>query len=136
MFAGLIHNIGALPILVWAEPIPNIITSDDAVNSMISELQGELGRAILTEWRYPSDLVVVPELYEDFERENEATDYVDVVQVASLLSFAGTSDPRAHFEWWELPSAARLGLGRDAGEELLESAQDNAQNLSGVLDSG
>ncbi|MFT5390134.1 MAG: serine/threonine protein kinase [Gammaproteobacteria bacterium] len=133
LLAGLIHDIGALPVLVWAEPIPNIMNNEKSLRALLAELRGELGTAILEQWHYPDSLIVVPQGHEDLARESSRSDYVDVVQVANLLSYVGTDDPMADIAWWDLPSAQRLKLDRETGESLLESARDTAESLAGVL---
>ena len=134
MLAGLIHDIGALPILVWAEPIPSVIESEDSLSGIIAALHGELGQAILEKWRYPAELVAVPLAHEALSRDAPVADFSDVVQIANLLSYQGTEDARANVAWWELPAALRLNLERDTGSVLLERAREDAPALANALE--
>jgi HD-like signal output (HDOD) protein len=123
LLAGLIHDIGAFPVLVWAEPIPNIMNNEQSLRALLAEMRGELGTTILEQWHYPDSLILVPQGHEDLAHESSRCDYVGVVQVADLLSYVGTEDPMADIAWWDLPSAQRLKLDRETGESLLESAR-------------
>lgn len=136
MLAGLIHDIGALPVLVWAEPIPNVMSNDESLLGITETLHADLGKAILEKWRYAEELIEVPAGHEDLDRNVAKADYTDVVQIANLLSLQGTSDRRADFPWWTLPAAARLGLTQQNGNALLGKSKEDAAALADVLSDG
>ncbi len=88
LLAGLIHNIGSLPILVMAEDDDELFQDPDALGELIWELQGRVGALILTNWRFPDYMIeVVRESHNfSYNRPGGAPAYVDLVQVDLLLT--------------------------------------------------
>ncbi len=135
-FAGLIHAIGALPVLVWAEQIPHIINNGESVKRIIKLMHGELGGAILKRWRYAEEMIAVPEQYENPKRcsmHGDKPDYVDIVQMANLLARA---EPQADLElaaWRSLPSFQRLDLDSSILQSILIEAQGDSGDLASAL---
>ena len=121
--AGLVHEIGKLPILCWADE-----HEWDAlmIDEVMDALHPEIGERILLEWDFPRELANVPSQYTRFERDKEEVDYTDVVMVANLHSYAGTDHPFAtDLDWNTVPAFDHLGIAVDVvfaeEEELAES---------------
>lgn len=83
LLAGLIHNIGVLPILVMAEKY-NVFRDQITLEKVISSLQGEVGKLVLESWDFPQYLVDVVTQCDTFQRIRENADYVDLVQVSLI----------------------------------------------------
>ncbi|MBT6277348.1 MAG: HDOD domain-containing protein [Chromatiales bacterium] len=134
MLAGLIHDIGTLPILVWAEPIPGVMGDERTLADIIEALHCELGRQMLEHWNYPAALIAVLGGHEDVARSvGGPADLVDIVQVANHLAWTGTDSPKANVDWTRLPAAERLGLTEEDGPALLEAAEPARKELSAAL---
>lgn len=119
MLAGLIHQIGKLPILMLVEDIPEFRDSPSRLNKLLEKAHPEIGRIIMNTWDFPKELKLVASEYINFERESsEKADYVDLVQVAFLQSIAGTDHPACRVDWNTVSSFAKLGLASDA--EILD----------------
>jgi len=119
MLAGLIHQIGKLPILRLVENIPEFSDSPSRLNQLLEKAHPAIGKIIMDNWDFPEELKLVASEYIDFERESGGeADYVDLVQVAFLQSIAGSDHPACRVEWSTVPSFAKLGL--DPDEEILE----------------
>ena len=99
MLAGLTHNIGALPILTWAEEHDRLLNDSFTLDRVIDEIHGELGGLILRNWKFPTELAIVPVQHTVYDRDSTNTDYVDVVMVAHLQTYAGTNHPCAQLDW-------------------------------------
>jgi HD-like signal output (HDOD) protein len=85
-FAGLVHLIGALPILTFVEENLHSFSSAPKLDALIRELHPELGRKILDNWGFPRQITLVPEEYGQFNRSyNEQTDCVDVIMISTAL---------------------------------------------------
>lgn len=104
--AGLVHQIGVLPILTYAEEHNELLSDPVCLNHVIERIHPMLGDKILSVWEFPEMLIKVPSLSQDAQRRSAQTDYVDVVQVASLLSHA--DDEERPFD--ALPACRQLGL--------------------------
>lgn len=111
--AGIVHKIGVLPILTYAEENRRLLRDLPALDALIDELHPALGRRILEAWDFPPELVIVPEQHLDFAREVAKADYADVVMVANLQSYMGTDHPLAQMDWQPISAFARLGLSAD-----------------------
>lgn len=119
MLAGLIHQIGKLPILTLVEKIPEFRDSPSRLDKLLEKAHPHVGKIIMNTWNFPDELKPVPSEYVDFQRDSgPKADYVDLVQVAFLQSIAGTGHPACRVDWHTVPAFAKLGLNADA--EILE----------------
>jgi HD-like signal output (HDOD) protein len=119
MLAGLIHQIGKLPILTLVEKIPEFRDSPSRLDKLLDKAHPHVGRIIMNTWSFPQELKPVASDYLDFQRDpGPKADYVDIVQVAFLQSIAGTDHPACRIDWENVPAFAKLGLKADA--EILE----------------
>jgi HD-like signal output (HDOD) protein len=119
MLAGLVHQIGKLPILTLVEKIPEFKDSPSRLEKLLEKAHPHVGKLIMESWNFPEELKLVASEYVNFQREHEGpADYVDLVQVAFLQSIAGTDHPACRVDWNTVPAFAKLGLQADA--EILE----------------
>lgn len=121
MLAGLVHNIGALPILTRSEEIPALIQDEEVFKSLLERLSGPVGTSIMESWHFPDDLTKVANAHSNYSYDSEKIDYVDVVIVAKLQNLAGTDHPDAQLDWNNIPSFCKLGL---AGESDVVEIED------------
>jgi HD-like signal output (HDOD) protein len=129
--AGLVHEIGKLPILAWADEND---WDEETIDSTLAELHPELGAMILEKWDFPQVLQEVPLYYLDFGRQNDAPDYVDLVTVANLHAYAGKHNPFADVDLESVTAFDHLGISVDEvmadDSEFMEEAGD-ARGLLG-----
>ncbi len=121
MLAGLVHNIGALPIITRAEEIPALVQDEDVFSSLLERLSGPVGTSIMKSWHFPDDLIKVAHEHANYTYDSENIDYVDVVIVAKLQNLEGTEHPDAQIDWNTVPSFCKLGL---AGESEVVEIED------------
>ncbi len=87
LLAGLIHNIGALPILQLAEDQSELFNDQQSMVCVIKDIQGKVGEMMLKFWNFPAHLVDVVSQWNNFSRlSDKDADYVDLVQTAILHS--------------------------------------------------
>ena len=110
MLAGLVHKIGALPILRHAEDERRLLARPEVLDLLIDRLHGEIGKLILETWGFPPELVCVPVEYLDFARTPARADYTDIVMVANLQSYLGSDHPLGSVDWKTVGAFARIGL--------------------------
>ena len=133
MLAGLIHDIGVLPILVKAEQIPELANNDSALDEVINKLHSSIGALILEAWKFPAELVAVAAQHEDLQRNSEQVDYVDVVMVANLHSYIGTQHRHAGGNWASIPAFAKLNLTPDQSIKALEEAKEAMAEMKALI---
>ncbi|PHS25729.1 MAG: histidine kinase [Methylophaga sp.] len=91
MLAGLIHNIGVLPILMKAEETPGLLQNTALLDEVIEALYPRIGAAILKSWKFSDEFIAVAAQHNDFDRQaSTSPSLVDIVQVANLQSYFNT----------------------------------------------
>jgi len=119
MLAGLIHQIGKLPILMLVEDIPEFRDSPSRLNKLLEKAHPAIGKIIMETWSFPAELKDVASEYVNFQRDTgKSADYVDLVQVAFLQSIAGTDHPACRVDWSSVKAFEKLGLAAD--QDVLE----------------
>lgn len=113
MLAGLVHQIGILPILAYAENHDGLMADSLSLDKVIERLHPALGAYILRSWEFPAELVAVPKHYLDRSYQSDEASYCDLVQVATFQGYADTDHPLAKVDCSELGSFQRLGLDTD-----------------------
>ncbi|MEM7406345.1 MAG: HDOD domain-containing protein [Pseudomonadota bacterium] len=119
--AGLVHRIGVLPILAYAERHARLRRDADELNALMDYGHREIGRYVLELWNFPLWLQAVPTEYMQLQRSADQPDYVDVVTIASLQSMAGSGEIEADMDWSEVTALGRLGL--PAAMECLQAEE-------------
>ena len=110
MLSGLVHRIGALPILRFAEEDRHLLKDLPALDALIDSLHGEIGKLILDTWGFPPEIAAVPMSYLDFARKPAAVDFSDIVMVANLQSYMGMDHPLGQVDWTTVSAFGRIGL--------------------------
>jgi HD-like signal output (HDOD) protein len=125
--AGLVHRIGVLPILTYAEDHPSLLKDSMTLDMVIEKLHAPIGNLILKRWDFPKELLQVPSQHQDFSREAKEADYADIVTVAVLQSYMGSDHPLGQIDSSTVTAFARMGLDSDMldaeGEDLSEDME-------------
>ncbi len=130
LLAGLIHNIGALPILVMAEDDNDLFNDGEALGQVITELQGRVGILILETWNFGDAMIDVTRNALNFSYDHEGgADLVDLVQIALLQGGHAETD----IDWGSVPAFAKLGMDTEVNiveiEENKEIIESTKQSL-------
>lgn len=118
MLAGLIHDIGVLPILTLAEDHPDLLADEPCLVRLIAEAHTKLGTAILAHWHFSDDLISVAQEHENLAYQSGGpVDYVELLIVANLQS-----DHKKHTlleipDLLAVPAFVKLGV---VDEEVIE----------------
>ena len=118
MLAGLIHNIGALPILLMAEDDDELYNNLDALCKIIQKMQGKIGAHIFRSWHFPEYMIDVANECYQFKRNHPGpADYIDVIQVALVQGsiYTGLDCPE---DWSSIAAFEKLGI--DTGSHVLD----------------
>ncbi len=131
--AGVVHRIGALPILTYAEENRRLLKDPSLLDTLIEELHPALGRRILEQWGFPPEITIVPEGHVDFWRVVPKVDYADLVLVANLQSHIGTDSQLAHMDWSEISAFERVGLSPDVNTAEVEDLSADMEAAMAML---
>lgn len=130
--AGLVHQIGVLPILTYAEEHYELLADSISLNHVIERIHPIIGDRILKAWEFPAPIAQIPSQYLDFTRNSPKVDYVDIVQVATLQSYLGSEHPYTQLDWSQVPAFAKLGLDPQVdmqADEDLSAAMEAAMSM-------
>jgi len=135
LLAGLLHDIGELVILSYAENYPEMIVDNETLDDVIKHLKAEIGAVVLREWKFPDAIVEAAYGAEEWTRDSgEKPDYCDVVLTAQLHSFFGTPRMDSIPPLEDIPAFSKLADGNltpeismkildEAKEQILETKQ-------------
>ena len=133
LLAGLIHNIGALPILVMAEDDDELFDNSEALGNIINTLQGRVGELILRHWNFPEHMIEVVREANNFTYEHEGeANFVDLVQT-SLLQGGHVDENIAPDDWSQVPAFAKLGMDTEVNIIEIEENQEMIENTKQTL---
>ncbi len=134
MLAGLIHDIGSIPIYMEAPSIPELKNDAALLESVVFKLHNLVGTTILDAWNFPQELIDVVANHEDLRYvSDENIDYVDIVTIANILSYLGTQHHLAKMEWTEIPAFKKLGLSPEDSITALEEAQEEVSLIQNMF---
>jgi HD-like signal output (HDOD) protein len=137
MLAGLIHDIGIVPILGYADRQPEILANPEDLIDTIKELRSPIGVQIIHKWDFPEDFADVVTHAENWYRNSEdSATYSDIVMISQLHSFIGKIDIRKMPKMDELPAYKKLVSGHldvDLSINILDQAKDEIENIRQML---
>jgi len=134
LLAGLLHFVGALPLLVAVHEQDTGVMNAAELFALIERRHSAIGSELLRHWRFPEDIAGVPAAYRDAARDAVGPpDYADIVAVADLLCRPLESAGQELPELGELHAARRLGLEDAADFYASDAMQIDLQRSMGLL---
>lgn len=117
MLAGLIHDVGRLPLLLYIAD-KNLPVDDETIASIMRKYSAVAGERLLKLWEFPPELVEIPMVHGDIHRDAAGTraSYADIVTVAAMLS---RSDAKAA-NWDNVTSVKRMGLDTELYHDFFD----------------
>ncbi|OGT05791.1 MAG: hypothetical protein A2Z65_07775 [Gallionellales bacterium RIFCSPLOWO2_02_58_13] len=131
MLAGLVHDIGALPLYLYADRY-HARLDQTTLEELVHKFSAAIGTRLLKNWNFPEELVAVPAGHDDLLRANNSgvADYVDVVTVANL-QIPGAAKFVA---WANVFAAERLGYYAGECQNFLTDHAEQLAVIKGMLD--
>ncbi|EAR22444.1 predicted signal transduction protein [Nitrococcus mobilis Nb-231] len=137
LLAGLVHDIGVVPILAHAHDYDELTQDPELLESTITAYRGQIGAMILRRWNFSDELITAVLEAEDWYRTHESqADYADLIIVSQLQSYSGTEASRHYPSLDELPVYERLGLtelGISERTPILEEAHEEIAAVQRLL---
>ncbi|MDY6978939.1 MAG: HDOD domain-containing protein [Pseudomonadota bacterium] len=131
--AGLLHDIGILPLLIQADKRETFESNPDLLETMLREFGPGMGKRLLEHWEFDSELATVASECENWQREPASADYCDVIQVAqlhcALLGGVKLDSPPLS----QLPAFERLGLNRIDPLQVVRQAKGEVNEVISLL---
>jgi HD-like signal output (HDOD) protein len=132
LLAGLVHDIGVIPILAYIDSTGLVVESPSDLESIINKLRGVVGSMVIRHWEMPAELVTVVEDAENWQRNaGEKLDICDMVVIAQIYSMLQRHQLQNLPKFEEVPAFHKLFKGKpdaefakqvllDAHEEVVE----------------
>ncbi|MEW4982360.1 MAG: HDOD domain-containing protein [Cycloclasticus sp.] len=134
MLAGLIHDIGVLPILLEAEKHDYFIGNPRALDKIIDELHTDVGRLIVEHWDFPESLTEVVWEHENLFRDPQAeADYSDIVLVANLQTPSRENHKNNQDDWSLIPAFKKLRLDHDVDVIEIEGVPEKIEEVEEIF---
>mgnify|MGYP005839364597 CR=1 FL=1 len=137
LLAGLIHDIGAVPLVAHAGDHPELAADPRGLEQVIAQHQGEIGVMILRRWNFSEELVHVPAEAESWYRYHDGpADYADLLVAAQLESMAGTRAADRYPSLSQVPALGRLvaaGLELGDSHSIRDQARDEIAEVQRLL---
>ncbi len=138
MLAGLLHDIGAIPILDLANNYPDIAHSPKLLEQVITSLQDELGAMVLRKWGFQNELVQAALHAEHWLRDHDGEpDYSDLVIAAQLHAFVGLKNGFKLPPLYLIPAHHKLALeklGPEFSFSIIEEARQEIESVEKLLE--
>ncbi len=119
LVAGLVHDIGHIPLLIKACKYKELIENPAFLDKVLRKLHSHIGGSILKLWKFDKAIIDVAAHHEDLSRdpgEDAPVDYVDIVQVANILAHEGTDHYLAAVDRSSIKAFARLEHHEEGGD--------------------
>jgi putative nucleotidyltransferase with HDIG domain len=125
MLAGIVHDIGSLPILQKASSTKALRDDEARLDRLLSALHPEIGAFVLESWSFPPQLIEVARDHEKLFRGHDGeADLVDIVIVADLSLPDRTKRGSYPLVLANVSAFSRLGI----------DPQTDPRNTNGIMD--
>jgi HD-like signal output (HDOD) protein len=137
MLSGLLHEIGALPILNAVRNRPEVSEDPALLDHLLYKLKAEVGALVLKSWSFPQEFLEVVLHAEDWMYDDSTEPrYVDLVIVAKLHSHIGTPMMEHLPALDSVPAFRKLALGQLTPRHslaILDNARESIEAMQRLL---
>jgi HD-like signal output (HDOD) protein len=137
LLAGLLHDIGKVAILSYAERFPEVANDDEKLEQVMTDMRGAIGSAILRSWDFIEDLILVAEEAENWLRTHDgAADYADLVIIAQLHTFIGKPEMSHLPTLDQVPALKKFDMGELTPKlslKILDKAEEKILRAESLL---
>lgn len=139
LLAGLLHDIGVLPVVHYANQSPILTKNPKLLDLLIGKMRGECGQYVLNHWGFGKPIVQAAISAEDWwwDSGHDRIELTDLVILAQIHSYVGkrnfSSLPRID----QIPAFAKLGhvkvLSPRLSLKILDEATEEIAALQRML---
>jgi len=137
LLSGLLHDVGVIGILTYADRYPEIDTRANILDGIITGMRATVGEMILSHWQFPKNTITAAREAEDWMRDHgPELDDCDLVMVAQIHSFMGTPKIQEVPSLDEIPAFHRLGfidLTPKKSMKILEKAEQQIAEVEALF---
>lgn len=109
LLAGLVCDIGTIPFLSFVADLPPEYIKESEINQALPVVIGQIGAAVLREWRFPTDFIDVAQNSRNwYENNSKELSLTDVVVLSRLHAMIGKKTAIELPSITSIPAASRL----------------------------
>jgi HD-like signal output (HDOD) protein len=131
--AGLIHDLGEVAILQYAQDNDDLIDNPELLMRAVTKLRPQITGMLLNQWSFGPEFVTVGEECEDwFRNPGDQPDLCDLVLIAQYHALIGTPEIKHLPPVATLPAFAKLGMGDLGVEQILEFLKRSRTEIEAI----
>ncbi len=131
--AGLIHDLGEVAILQYAQENEELISNTELLMQAVKKLRPQITGMLLNQWNFGPEFVTVGEECEDwFRNPEDAPDLCDLVLIAQYHALIGTPEMKQLPPVQSLPAFAKLGMGALDMDQILEFLNQSRTEIEAI----
>ena len=133
--AGLLHDIGVIPLLVVADRHAELSHQEENLNVIIDQLKGKVGSMLLKNWGFDNDLCNAAAHAYDWQWQSteNSFDYVGLVQVALMHSSLVGGEKIKGPPLCDIPAFKNLGLDKINPVEDLQKLKEVTTRVTDMV---
>ncbi|MFV2032918.1 MAG: HDOD domain-containing protein, partial [Gammaproteobacteria bacterium] len=136
LLAGLVQNLGLIPILKFIDEHPGLIKKAETLEKSMSNLRMPISALLFEQWNFDSDFLQVVEHAENWNRDTgKPADYADLVIASRLLYLHRAGQLDENIVLNQLPVMKKLNLLDidNSGMFFFEQAQQEIDDMQKLL---
>jgi len=131
--AGLIHDLGEVAILQYAQENEELIGKPELLLKAVKKLRPQITGMLLNQWNFGPEFVTVGEECEDwFRNPADKPDLCDLVLIAQYHAYIGTAEMRSLPPVPSLPAFAKLGMGDLDIKQIIEFLKRSRNEIQAI----
>lgn len=131
MIAGMLHSLGKLPIIDYANSHPEVVSEPHVLDYLIDTLHKPLGIKIIRHWDFDDAYIDVIESYDNFDKVREGE--IDLVDIITLAYCYRINTPDSPLDWFRVKSLRKLKLSAEQLEKILQPTNKEFAEVSQIL---
>jgi len=131
--AGLIHDVGEVAILQYAQEDEDLVNNTELLMSAVKKLRAQITGMLLNQWNFGAEFVTVGEECEDwFRNPGNEPDLCDLVLIAQYHALIGTPELKDLPPVQALPAFAKLGMGELSIDQIVEFLNQSRAEIEAI----
>ena len=138
LLGGLVHDIGVIPVLHYADDKPHISRDGRQLEEAVVKLRGLVGVLVLTRWGFDNELIDLVDEAEDWYRADDGpVGYADLIIAAQLYYYSLRPNPMSVPGFDQVALYRKLHIAGDgqAPIDCLGQARQEIDHVRSLLDS-
>ena len=137
LLAGLVNDIGIIPLFQFAEQHPEEFPDIEQLNPLIPYLRGPMGKVVMQSLDFSDEFICVPSIAENWLYDSGAKiQLADVVILGKLHSYFGTEQAKELPYIHSIPAYAKLKdakLNADFSLNIIQQAQQRINDTMNLF---